>query len=103
MQPARLPLQLRKSHHVQVNLTTPLTFEPIFMERMWGGRRLEAEFAKKLPPKRPIGESWEIVDRPEAQSSVHNGLLRGKTLHELWTQYRDEIFGDVPDAPRFPL
>ncbi len=87
----------------KLNLTAPLTFEPIFMERMWGGRRLEAEFGKKLPPKRPIGESWEIVDRPEAQSIVHNGLLRGKTLHELWTQYRDEIFGDVPDAPRFPL
>ena len=87
----------------KLNLTAPLTFEPIFMERMWGGRRLEAEFGKKLPPKRPIGESWEIVDRPEAQSIVHNGLLRGKTVHELWTQYRDEIFGDMPDAPRFPL
>ena len=87
----------------KLNLTAPLTFEPIFMERMWGGRRLEAEFAKKLPPKRPIGESWEIVDRPEAQSIVHNGLLRGKTLHGLWTQHRDEIFGDVPDSPRFPL
>jgi mannose-6-phosphate isomerase len=87
----------------KLNLTTPLTFEPIFMERMWGGRRLESEFGKKLPPQRPIGESWEIVDRPEAQSIVRNGLLRGKTLHELWTQARDEIFGDVPDAPRFPL
>ena len=87
----------------KLNLTAPLTFEPIFMERMWGGRGLEAEFGKKLPPKRPIGESWEIVDRPEAQSLVHNGLLRGKTLYELWTQYRDEIFGDVPHAPRFPL
>jgi mannose-6-phosphate isomerase len=87
----------------KLNLTAPLTFEPIFMERMWGGRRLEAEFGKKLPPKRPIGESWEIADRPEAQSIVHNGLLRGKTLHELWTQYRDEIFGETPDSPRFPL
>ena len=72
------------------------------MERMWGGRRLESEFGKKLPPRRPIGESWEIVDRPEAQSVVRNGPLRGKTLHELWTQYREEIFGDVPDSPRFP-
>ena len=87
----------------KLNLTTPLTFEPIFMERMWGGRRLEAEFGKKLPPQRPIGESWEIVDRPEAQSIVREGLLRGKTLHELWTQYRDEIFGEVPDSSRFPL
>jgi mannose-6-phosphate isomerase len=73
------------------------------VERIWGGRRLESEFSKKLPPQRPIGESWEIVDRPEAQSVVRNGPLRGKTLHELWTQYREEIFGDVPDSPRFPL
>ncbi len=87
----------------KLNLTTPLTFEPIFMERIWGGRRLEAEFGKKLPPQRPIGESWEIVDRPEAQSIVRDGLLRGKTLHELWTQHRDEIFGETPDSSRFPL
>jgi mannose-6-phosphate isomerase len=73
------------------------------VERVWGGRRLESEFGKKLPPQRLVGESWEIVDRPEAQSIVRNGPLRGKTLHELWTQYRDEIFGEVPDSPRFPL
>src|SRR5262249_2910369 len=83
--------------------SAPLTFEPIFMERMWGGRRLASDFGKKLPSQKPIGESWEIVDRPEAQSIVQNGLLRGKTLHDLWTQDRDEIFGDVPNAPRFPL
>ena len=71
---------------------TPLTFEPVFMERVWGGRRLESEFGKKLPPQKPIGESWEIADRPEAQSIVRNGTLRGKPLHELWTQHRDEIF-----------
>src|SRR5438093_207107 len=85
------------------NLTTPLTFEPIFQERMWGGRRLESEFHKKLPPQKRIGESWEIVDRFEAQSVVASGPLRGKTLHELWTQHREELFGDVPDTARFPL
>ena len=73
------------------------------MERIWGGRRLETKFDKKLPPKIRIGESWEIVDRPEAQSVVGAGPLRGKTLHELWTQHRKEIFGDVSDSPRFPL
>jgi len=82
---------------------TPLTFEPIFVERIWGGRRLESEFGKKLPAQKAIGESWEIVDRSEAQSIVRNGPMRGKTLHELWTQNRHEIFGDVADTPRFPL
>lgn len=83
--------------------TAPLTFEPIFIERMWGGRRLESEFHKKLPPQKRIGESWEIVDRSEAQSVVTGGPLCGRTLHELWTQYREEIFGDQADTPRFPL
>jgi len=73
------------------------------MERIWGGRRLETAFGKELPLNVKIGESWEIVDRPEAQSVVANGPLKGKTLHELWSEQRDEIFGDVSDAPRFPL
>src|SRR4029077_8547779 len=34
---------------------------------------------------------------------VASGPLCGRTLHELWTQERDEIFGDVSETPRFPL
>src|SRR4051794_20294490 len=84
-------------------MTSPLTFEPIFMERVWGGRRLQSEFRKNLPPETPIGESWEVVDRPEAQTVVRQGPMAGKNLHELWMQHRQAIFGNVPDAPRFPL
>jgi mannose-6-phosphate isomerase len=84
-------------------VTAPLTFQPIFIERMWGGRRLESEFRKKLPPQKRIGESWELVDRSEAQSVVAGGPLGGRTLHELWMQKREKIFGAAPDTPRFPL
>jgi len=86
-----------------LNWNSPLLFKPIFQERIWGGRKLAELFGKDLPADTHIGESWEIVDRPEAQSVVRDGPLRGKTLHELWTQHRKEIFGDVPDGPRFPL
>jgi mannose-6-phosphate isomerase len=89
--------------HPPSAIDAPLTFEPIFIERMWGGRRLESKFHKTLPPHKRIGESWEIVDRPEVQSVVADGQLCGKTLHELWTQYRQGIFGDLADTPRFPL
>ncbi|MFL6590527.1 MAG: type I phosphomannose isomerase catalytic subunit [Chthoniobacterales bacterium] len=87
----------------KLNLTQPLVFEPVFMERVWGGRRLESLYGKRLPSAALIGESWEIVDRPEAQSVVHEGPLRGTTLHELWSKHRDEIFGKVSDRPRFPI
>jgi len=76
------------------------------MERVWGGRRLEALFSKTLPPAAPIGEIWEVVDREDAQSVVHTGSLRGRTLNELWTQNRTQIFGSDYEhhpAPRFPL
>src|SRR5438270_10622356 len=79
------------------------------MERIWGGHKLAELFGKELPPNKSIGESWEIVDRPEAQSVVSNGPLKGKTLHELWSQYRDEVFGKMAEGPsrtgipRFPL
>ena len=86
-----------------LKLTQPLVFEPIFMERVWGGRHLESLYGKRLPSAALIGESWEVVDRPEAQSVVHEGPLRGKTLHELWCKHRREIFGTLPDAPRFPV
>src|SRR5437899_537606 len=88
-----------------MELSQPIVFEPLCMERVWGGRRFAALFGKNLPPGSPIGESWEIVDREDAQSVVHEGPLRGKTLHELWTGLREEVFGKklASAAPRFPL
>jgi mannose-6-phosphate isomerase len=86
-----------------VSLSSPLTFEPIFQERIWGSRKLASLFRKNLPTDQSIGESWEIVDRPEAQSVVRNGPLRDRTLNELWTRDRQSIFGNVPDSARFPL
>jgi mannose-6-phosphate isomerase len=92
-------------------MNSPLIFTPIFMERIWGGRKLAELFGKKLPADKCIGESWEIVDRPEAQSVVASGPLKGNTLHELWTHHRREVFGESPNTAcesralpdRFPL
>ncbi len=84
----------------------PIYFEPIAMERVWGGRRFESVLGKAIPHGTPIGELWEVVDREDAQSIVHAGPLRGKSLHELWTDERAEIFGGdyLPHpSPRFPL
>ncbi len=83
----------------------PVAFVPLFMERIWGGRELEARYGKALPPGAPIGESWELVDRPEAQSVVDGGPHDGRTLHDLWAQERDGLFGHRAAAldDRFPI
>jgi mannose-6-phosphate isomerase len=80
-----------------------VTFEPIYQERVWGGQSLGSTFGRSLPEGCRIGESWELVDREEAQSVVRNGPLEGWTLHQLWAERRQEIFGSSFDDPRFPI
>ena len=80
-----------------------LTFRPLYMERVWGGRKLSTLFGRQLPATGPVGESWELVDRADEQSVVSEGEFRGVSLHELWTNHRPEIFGEGYDYERFPL
>jgi mannose-6-phosphate isomerase len=83
----------------------PLTFQPIFKERVWGGRELERLYGKKLPPGAVIGESWEISDRPGDASVIANGPLAGKDLRWLMENHASEILDDAKPAAegRFPL
>ena len=83
----------------------PITFKPLYMERVWGGRELERVYGRNLPdPAQPFGESWEIVDREGEQSVVDEGPLAGTSLHELWTNRREEVFGaGYENHPRFPI
>jgi mannose-6-phosphate isomerase len=81
-----------------------LTFEPIYKERIWGGRNLERFYARTLPPNLPIGESWEISDRPGDESVVAAGPWKGRTLRRLMEERPEELLGPLPDMPkRFPL
>ena len=83
----------------------PFIFRPILKERIWGGRELERLYAKPLPPGKPIGESWEISDRPGDASVIANGPLAGKNLRWLMENHVRELLGDAQPAGenRFPL
>jgi mannose-6-phosphate isomerase len=127
----------------------PLTFEPIFKERIWGGEEIGKLYGKTPPSgqagtdlrgglspggsKRseistrsgkgsdtqpspiagdsrgeqslpaPIGESWEISDRPGDSSVVKNGRFKGKTLEWLMHHHRTELLGSATNHERFPL
>ena len=82
-----------------------ITFDSLYMERVWGGRELEKVFGRELPTNEsPYGEAWEMTDRTDEQSLVNHGPLKGNSLNELWQSKRDDIFGSgFEDTQRFPL
>jgi mannose-6-phosphate isomerase len=94
----------------------PLTFEPIYKEKVWGGRTLE-NLGRTLPggPDTPIGESWELVDLAQTsvsgggggaeRSVIANGPLAGKTLAEVICDAGPAVLGDVKltDDGGFPI
>ena len=82
----------------------PLIFEPRLKERLWGGRTLADLYGKPLPPDVPVGESWEISDRPGDASVIANGPLSGRDLRWLIEQHGAAVLGTA-SAPggRFPL
>jgi mannose-6-phosphate isomerase len=52
-------------------LDQPLLFDRILIPKVWGGRELERVPGLPLPEPGAIGESWELVDRDD-----HNSTLR---------------------------
>ncbi|HVU34066.1 MAG TPA: type I phosphomannose isomerase catalytic subunit [Opitutaceae bacterium] len=81
-----------------------LRFQPIYQERVWGGRALETALERKLPAGAPIGESWEIVDRKEAQSVVETGPLAGQSLRAVLARHGADIMGPAWPVERpFPI
>jgi len=83
----------------------PLLFKPVYKEVMWGGNNLEKVLRRELPAERkgPVGESWEITDRPEGVSVVENGPLKGTTLSELVQYFGSDLIGAKYDGGSFPL
>ncbi|MCD8481234.1 MAG: class I mannose-6-phosphate isomerase [Verrucomicrobia bacterium] len=82
----------------------PIFFTPIYQERVWGGRRLQSSLGRSLPSSKPIGESWEIVDRPEANSIVSSGEFAGLSLRQILGAHSDQVMGpNYPANKPFPI
>lgn len=85
------------------NVFYPLLLEPSFHETIWGGRRLERDGWKQLPPgDSAIGESWET----EMSTLIENGLYTGMTLGALVEHLGTDLLGTqvlTVFGQRFPL
>jgi mannose-6-phosphate isomerase len=95
----------------------PLSFEPIYKEKVWGGRRFATVLQRDLPgdENTPIGEAWEIADLgktspsggggKEERSRIAAGPLVGTTLHDAMERFGPRLLGKVEpnEFGEFPL
>lgn len=87
-------------------LKSPIIFEPILKRILWGGRRLEALFGKRLGPESDYAESWELADHPNGRSlALLPEALAGKELGQLVREHPQEILGPAlaKRFQQFPL
>ena len=80
----------------------PLTFQPIFKERIWGGRNwnaLRQETAARCAHRRILGDQ-----RPARRRKHHcQRPAGGKDLHWLMQEHARELLGARAGTERFPL
>lgn len=77
-----------------------LFLEPIFKERIWGGKRLNTDFGYNIPNDR-TGECWAISAHKNGETCIINGQFKGVTLSKLWEEHKELFANDVKRS--FPL
>ena len=79
----------------------PLVFTPYLRPQPWGERRFARHLNRALPEGGRFGESWELSAHPHHESVVLDGPDAGRTLPQLWEQYRSDWWGQ-PAPMLFP-
>ena len=78
-------------------------FEPLYMERIWGGNAFSDILGRDTDSSKKIGESWEIVDREDHQSVLSN-TPKKLTLRSLLSSHGSNIMGPKWEKEwRFPI
>lgn len=71
----------------------PLTFQPIFKDKIWGGQKIRTILGKDFRPRPNCGETWEVSGVADNVSVVKDGPLAGQSLADLLHEHKGELVG----------
>ena len=60
-------------------MNNPFLLRPSGKDYLWGGKRLNDEFEKRIPLS-PLAETWECSTHPDGLSFVAGGIFEGESL-----------------------
>lgn len=75
-------------------MNKPFLLKPSAKDYLWGGNRLNDEFAKGIEMS-PLAETWECSTHPDGPSFVASGEWSGKSLADVLREY-PEFLGTHP-------
>lgn len=81
--------------------TEPFLLRPVGKDYIWGGNRLNDDFAKGIQMQ-PLAETWECSTHPNGLSTVASGRFAGQTLAEVLNAHPEFLGSHHPDG-KFPL
>ena len=78
------------------NGTTPFLLKPEGKDYLWGGSRLNDDFAKGIDMQ-PLAETWECSTHPDGPSIIATGEFAGKLLSDVLNEH-PEFLGTHPQT-----
>ncbi len=79
-----------------VDLNEPFLLQPAGKDYLWGGSRLNDDFAKGIDLD-PLAETWECSTHPDGLSTVASGSYSGMTLVQVLKEH-PEYLGTHPQT-----
>ncbi|MCW7456934.1 class I mannose-6-phosphate isomerase [Leptospira bandrabouensis] len=79
-----------------------LFVNPLYKEKIWGGRKLETSLGRKIPDG-SIGESWEVSVYGSDISPIKNKEFENTPLTELIRKAPDQVLGKPFAKSGLPL
>lgn len=71
----------------------PLTFNTIYKDKIWGGKKIKTHLGKDFSPLPNCGETWEISAVEGNVSTVANGALHGEALDKILAENPEKWLG----------
>ncbi len=77
-----------------MNTIYPLKFQPVFKDKIWGGRKIKDVLGMDFGKLPNCGEAWVVSGVNGNPTLVKNGFLAGNELNELVSVYMGDLVGD---------
>lgn len=85
-----------------VHCNSPFFLKPVGKDYLWGGKRLNDEFAKEIDLT-PLAETWECSTHPDGPSLVVSGSNKGKLLTEVLKEHMEYLGTHPKTSGELPI